>query len=64
MAIRSAWSSAADRRDLWYRIVDSDVLEALRRGECERAHDMLQRMLDEAVSSTSRSDTSGDTGDQ
>ncbi len=52
------------RRDLWYRIVDSDVLEALRRGERERAHDMLQRMLDEAVSSTSRSDTSGDTGGQ
>ena len=52
------------RRELWYKIVDSDVLERLRRGEREAARHMLQRMLEDAISNTSRSDISGDSGDR
>ncbi len=50
------------RRDLWYRIVDSDAREKLRNGQHEAARAMIREMLEEAVSSTSRSDTSGDDG--
>jgi siroheme synthase-like protein len=39
----------AARRNLWYRIVDSDVLEMLRRGEFAGASDLIQRMIDEAA---------------
>jgi siroheme synthase-like protein len=37
------------RRDLWYRIVDSDVLEMLGRGELAGAADLIQRMIDEVA---------------
>jgi len=37
----------AARRDLWYRIVDSDVLEMLRNGEKEGAAKAIERMIDE-----------------
>ncbi|MBV8570823.1 MAG: bifunctional precorrin-2 dehydrogenase/sirohydrochlorin ferrochelatase [Acidobacteriaceae bacterium] len=51
------------RRDLWYRIVDSDVLEHLRQGERQSAHQLLRQMLEDAISNISRSDTCGDSGD-
>ena len=51
-----------DRRDLWYRIVDSDVRAKLHAGEREKASAMLREMLDDAANSTSRSDISGDSG--
>ncbi len=50
------------RRNLWYRIVDSEVLAKLRNGERDEAHSLLRQMLEEAVSSTSHSDTSGGSG--
>jgi precorrin-2 dehydrogenase / sirohydrochlorin ferrochelatase len=52
------------RRTLWYRIVDSDVLQRLRAGQDDEAKMVIRQMLEEAVSSTSRSDTSSDAGDR
>jgi len=39
----------ADRRKLWYRIVDSNVLQLIRRGHIETAVEAIARMLDEAA---------------
>lgn len=39
------------RRDLWYRIVDSDVLTKLRTGEREAAVVTIREMIEEAVRS-------------
>jgi len=39
----------AARRDLWYRIVDSDLLKMLQRGEFAGASELIQRMIDEAA---------------
>ena len=52
------------RRALWYRIVDSELLDLLREGQHEAAWQTLRKMIEDAISSTSRSDTSGDAGDQ
>lgn len=51
------------RRELWYRIVDSDVLTLLRAGQRDAAIQAIRRMVDEVLNSTSRSDTSGDGAD-
>jgi siroheme synthase-like protein len=49
------------RRDLWYRIVDSDALELLRACDTTAAEELIQTMVDEAFNSTLRFDTcSGD----
>jgi siroheme synthase-like protein len=48
------------RRNLWYRIVDSDVLEKLRAGQRDTAMQAVRKMIEEAVSNTSRSDTSAE----
>jgi len=37
------------RRALWYRIVDSDILDELRRGRREEAERALRQMIEEAV---------------
>jgi precorrin-2 dehydrogenase/sirohydrochlorin ferrochelatase len=37
------------RRDLWYRIVDSEVLAMLERGEKEAAEQLVQGMIGEAL---------------
>lgn len=50
----------ASRRELWYRIVDSDVLELLREGRTAEAEAQVRSLLEEAVSNISRSDISGD----
>ena len=39
------------RRDLWYRIVDSDVLSMLKRGDREGAQQLAARMIEEAKKS-------------
>jgi siroheme synthase-like protein len=52
------------RRELWYRIVDSGVLDLLRDGKRDTAVQAIRRMIEEAVSSTSRSGTSGDSADR
>jgi siroheme synthase-like protein len=36
------------RRDLWYRIVDSGVLEDLRAGQPERARDRVRQLVEES----------------
>jgi siroheme synthase-like protein len=48
------------RRELWYRILDSNALELVRSGQSEAAREMIQ----ELINSTSRSDTSGEDGDR
>ncbi len=52
------------RRALWYRIVDSDVLDKLRSGQRDAALAAIHRMIEEAVSNTSRSDISVEDGDR
>lgn len=47
----------AARRALWYKIVDSDALDMLRRGEPDCAREAIRALL-EGASSISRSDTS------
>jgi len=48
------------RKALWYRIVDSELLDLLRAGRTQEADQALRQMVDDAVNSTSRSDISGD----
>jgi siroheme synthase-like protein len=50
------------RRELWYRIVDSDALEKLRAGQLTAAEAVVRTLIDDAVNSISRSRTSGDGG--
>jgi precorrin-2 dehydrogenase / sirohydrochlorin ferrochelatase len=52
------------RRELWYRIVDSDALAKLRSGNVELAAARIRQFLEEAVSSTSHSDTSAGNADR
>lgn len=52
------------RRELWYELVDSDLLDMLRQGRTEEAIQFVRTQIDAAVSSTSHSDTSGDSGDR
>lgn len=52
------------RRALWYRIVDSDVLKMLAGQQEEAAKAAIRLMLEEAINSTSRSDTSSGDADQ
>lgn len=51
------------RRDLWYRIIDSDVIGMLRAGQHQSARALLNQFLSDAINSTSRSDTSGRNAD-
>ncbi|HEX3683854.1 MAG TPA: bifunctional precorrin-2 dehydrogenase/sirohydrochlorin ferrochelatase [Bryobacteraceae bacterium] len=50
----------AARRDLWYRIVDSDALPLLRSDQPEAA----RALIEDLISSTSRSDTSAPDADR
>ena len=52
------------RRELWYRIVDSDVLARLRAGQRDAAAELMRRMIEEAANSILRSDTSAGAADQ
>jgi siroheme synthase-like protein len=52
------------RKALWYRIVDSELLELLRAGRRHEANRVLRQMIEDAVNSTSRSDISGDGGNR
>lgn len=60
--ISSGIADFGARRDLWYRIVDSNALQLLREGERTAAEAMIQEMVGKALNSTSRSDISGDDG--
>lgn len=48
------------RRELWYRIVDSNALELLRKHQSEAARAVIEGL----ISNTSRSDTSGEDVDR
>jgi precorrin-2 dehydrogenase / sirohydrochlorin ferrochelatase len=61
--ITSRVTDFSARRELWYRIVDSDVLELLRNDQLKPATAKVRQMVEDAVSSTSRSDTSAVEGD-
>ena len=50
----------ATRRELWYRIVDSEALELVRRGQADAARSKIRQL----INSTSRSDTCGPDGDR
>lgn len=50
------------RRELWYRIVDSEILALLHDGRDREASAMLRNLIEQAVSSTSCSDTFGEAG--
>jgi siroheme synthase-like protein len=52
------------RKALWYRIVDSELLALLREGHIDQAQQLIRRLIEDSVNSTSRSDTSADGGDQ
>ena len=53
----------AARRELWYRIVDSDVLQMLRAGKTDRGAANIRQMIEAAVSSTSHFGISADDAD-
>ncbi|HEX4750390.1 MAG TPA: bifunctional precorrin-2 dehydrogenase/sirohydrochlorin ferrochelatase [Bryobacteraceae bacterium] len=48
------------RKALWYGIVDSDLLQLLREGRRHDAQQALRQLIEDAVSSILRSDTSSD----
>ena len=52
------------RRELWYKIVDSELLCLLREGRVNDAHQLLRSLIEEAANNISRSDISGDDGGQ
>jgi siroheme synthase-like protein len=52
------------RKALWYRIVDSQLLDLLREGRQQEAERVLRQMIEDAVNSTSHFDISGDGGGQ
>lgn len=52
------------RRDLWYRIVDSDVLSKIRAGDQASAEQTVRQMVADCTNSISRSDTSAGSGHQ
>lgn len=51
------------RRELWYELVDSDLLEMLQRGQYHEAAAFIRRRIEAAVNSISHSDTSADSAD-
>jgi hypothetical protein len=44
-ALAERWPDFGTRRDLWYRLVDSDVIDLLRKGEDEAAAGRFQEIL-------------------
>jgi len=47
--ITSRIADFSDRRALWYRIVDSEVLATLQRGDKDTATKLVQQMIDDAT---------------
>lgn len=57
--ITSRIADFSARRELWYRIVDSEALEKLREGDQAGAETIVRGLLEEAVNSISHSGISG-----
>ena len=62
--INDAIPDFSARRELWYGIVDSEVLSLLRDGQTSEAHAQIRRMIDEALSNISHSRISSDNDNQ
>ena len=62
--ISSRFADFATRRELWYRIIDSDILAMLGRGDKEKAQQKMRAILEGPLSNTSDSRTSGGDADQ
>lgn len=58
--ITSRLPEFGERRDLWYRIVDSAALRELRDGRHAAAENTIRQLIDDEINSTSRSDTFAD----
>jgi siroheme synthase-like protein len=63
-AITGRISDFAVRRDLWYRIVDCGFPNRIRAGESYAVEGEICKLVQEAINSTSRSDTCGDDADR
>ena len=63
-AITAGISDFGVRRELWYRIVDSDFLARIRTGESYAVEGEICRLVQQTINSTSRSDISGDAAHQ
>ena len=46
----------ARRRDLWYRIIDSDVLAKLRQGHQQEAAEQVRKLIEEAIHESTSAD--------
>lgn len=55
--ITSRIADFSARRDLWYRIVDSEVLTFLKQGNHDAARTLARHLIDEAINNTSRAGT-------
>jgi precorrin-2 dehydrogenase/sirohydrochlorin ferrochelatase len=49
-------SDFSQRRDLWYRIVDSSVLAKLRQGQGQAAAEQLRQLIEEAIHESTGTD--------
>ena len=47
--IKDTFATFAERRAIWYRIVDSPAVDLARRGEQERARQVIAHLIDEAA---------------
>lgn len=47
--IKDSFETFAERRDIWYRIVDSPAVELARHGEKQRARQVIAHMIEEAA---------------
>jgi phosphoadenosine phosphosulfate reductase len=54
--IKDSFETFAERRDIWYRIVDSPAVDLARRGEEQRARRVIAHMIDEAAGDPSPAD--------
>ncbi len=52
------------RKNLWYQIVDSNILDLLRDGQRSQAETLVRQKIDAAANNTSHSDISGDSVDR
>jgi siroheme synthase-like protein len=55
-------SNFEDRKKLWYRIVDSDVLTLLRSSQRQAAQDLIQNFIETAITEAAIAESSGKNG--
>jgi siroheme synthase (precorrin-2 oxidase/ferrochelatase) len=57
-SVRQSGLSFAERRRIWYRVVDSPALDLLRAGQRNEAERAIARILDEEIAPSPISDSS------